>query len=79
MYAYQIVIYHISFQVSLTQARIDTSELDEDSDGFLQPQVLTLHFWLLLDIEGVFGSDSKMSRNTFKRLKAIFLEFGIKI
>ena len=29
-------------QVSLTQARIDMSELDEDSDGFLQPQV-----WIL--------------------------------
>ncbi len=27
-------------QVSLTQARIDMSELDEDGDGFLQPQVL---------------------------------------
>jgi hypothetical protein len=27
------------FQVSLTQARIDMSELDEDGDGFLQPQV----------------------------------------
>jgi len=26
-------------QVSLTQARIDMSELDEDSDGFLQPHV----------------------------------------
>lgn len=26
-------------QVSLTQARIDMSELDEDGDGFLQPQV----------------------------------------
>lgn len=30
-----------TFQVSLTQARIDMSELDEDSDGFLQPQVWT--------------------------------------
>ncbi|KAK4382716.1 putative serine/threonine-protein phosphatase 2A regulatory subunit B'' subunit TON2 [Sesamum angolense] len=26
-----------SYEVSLTQARIDMSELDEDSDGFLQP------------------------------------------
>ncbi len=31
----------LQFQVSLTQARIDMSELDEDGDGFLQPQVLT--------------------------------------
>jgi hypothetical protein len=30
-----------AIQVSLTQARIDMSELDEDGDGFLQPQVLT--------------------------------------
>lgn len=29
-------------QVSLTQARIDMSELDEDSDGFLQPHVCIL-------------------------------------
>lgn len=29
------------FQVSLTQARIDMSELDEDSDGFLQRHVRT--------------------------------------
>jgi serine/threonine-protein phosphatase 2A regulatory subunit B'' len=28
----------LQFQVSLTQARIDMSELDEDGDGFLQPQ-----------------------------------------
>lgn len=28
-------------QVSLTQARIDMSELDEDSDGFLQSNVST--------------------------------------
>ena len=39
----------------------------------------SLHFRLLLDTEGVFGSDSKMRRNTFKRLKALFSEFGIKI
>lgn len=31
-------------QVSLTQARIDMSELDEDSDGFLQPIVWILIF-----------------------------------
>lgn len=31
-------------QVSLTQARIDMSELDEDSDGFLQPHVCILIF-----------------------------------
>lgn len=30
-------------QVSLTQARIDMSELDEDSDGFLQQ-----HVWILI-------------------------------
>lgn len=29
----------VIIQVSLTQARIDMSELDEDSDGFLQPRV----------------------------------------
>lgn len=38
-------MYHFAncyyFQVSLTQARIDMSELDEDSDGFLQPHVWT--------------------------------------
>lgn len=34
-------------QVSLTQARIDMSELDEDSDGFLQPHVS--HLYVLLD------------------------------
>jgi hypothetical protein len=31
----------VFLQVSLTQARIDMSELDEDSDGFLQPHVWT--------------------------------------
>ena len=29
----------MTVKVSLTQARIDMSELDEDSDGFLQSQV----------------------------------------
>lgn len=33
-------------QVSLTQARIDMSELDEDSDGFLQP-----HVWIAVSIK----------------------------
>ena len=31
----------VTVQVSLTQARIDMSELDEDSDGFLQSHVST--------------------------------------
>lgn len=35
----------LNVQVSLTQARIDMSELDEDSDGFLQPHVCLLYFW----------------------------------
>jgi len=30
-----------TIQVSLTQARIDMSELDEDSDGFLHSDVST--------------------------------------
>lgn len=36
-------------QVSLTQARIDMSELDEDSDGFLQPHVSLLHIYVFKD------------------------------
>lgn len=32
----------VFIQVSLTQARIDMSELDEDSDGFLQSHVKLL-------------------------------------
>lgn len=51
------VIFFI-FQVSLTQARIDMSELDEDGDGFLQPQVTHIAarycglfpIWLLSEI-----------------------------
>jgi hypothetical protein len=35
-------------QVSLTQARIDMSELDEDSDGFLQPHVRTPQDMLII-------------------------------
>lgn len=36
----QVTIFaSLAVQVSLTQARIDMSELDEDSDGFLQPHV----------------------------------------
>jgi hypothetical protein len=38
----------IVVQVSLTQARIDMSELDEDSDGFLQPHVWLYAFILTL-------------------------------
>lgn len=33
---------NFSLQVSLTQARIDMCELDDDGDGFLQPQVVRL-------------------------------------
>lgn len=39
------IFYFCYCQVSLTQARIDMSELDEDSDGFLQPHVLLLCFY----------------------------------
>ena len=35
----KIGLFFVQRQVSLTQARIDMSELDEDGDGFLQPQV----------------------------------------
>jgi hypothetical protein len=35
----------MAVQVSLTQARIDMSELDEDSDGFLQ-----FHVWILISV-----------------------------
>lgn len=35
----RIGLFFVQRQVSLTQARIDMSELDEDGDGFLQPQV----------------------------------------
>ena len=49
----------LNVQVSLTQARIDMSELDEDSDGFLQPHVCLLYFlklWFWLE----FGVDYKL-------------------
>lgn len=42
---YSLYLFHNymlnTVQVSLTQARIDMSELDEDSDGFLQSNVST--------------------------------------
>jgi hypothetical protein len=50
--SYGPVLLYLSFplvllQVSLTQARIDMSELDEDSDGFLQPHVWTPQHMLM--------------------------------
>lgn len=42
---YETYLMNMDVQVSLTQARIDMSELDEDSDGFLQP-----HVWVLISV-----------------------------
>jgi len=42
----------LAVQVSLTQARIDMSELDEDSDGFLQPHVCFFIFLFFLSLLG---------------------------
>lgn len=40
----------VNLQVSLTQARIDMSELDEDSDGFLQSIVWNFsNFFFVID------------------------------
>lgn len=62
----------IAVQVSLTQARIDMSELDEDSDGFLQPHVwcfTLLSLWLCENR----CSCGSLSFNTFWKYNKIWL------
>ena len=57
-----IIFNFVILQVSLTQARIDMSELDEDSDGYLQPRVCPDSTFTLFSSSDSYFTGRKVSR-----------------